>query len=86
VVRAARIQPRWAGPARSTKSTKQLGQADLKDVRDLARCVDGDVDSAAFEQAHVGPMELARFGKALLRESLRSPDLPDPRSQALLKL
>jgi hypothetical protein len=50
----------------SAEAAKQFGQADLQDVRDLPRCVDGDVDSAAFEQTHVRPMEFARFGEAFL--------------------
>jgi hypothetical protein len=34
----------------------------------LPRGVHGDVDPAAFQQADMGAMQLAGFGKALLRD------------------
>ena len=35
----------------------------------LPRGVYGDVDPAPFKQADMGPMQLAGFGEALLRET-----------------
>lgn len=55
----------------SPQSTKQLRQTDLQNVGDLPDCIHGDIDPAAFQQAHVGAMQVAGFRKALLREPPR---------------
>jgi hypothetical protein len=68
-----------SGLARSIQPAKQLRQTDLQNVRDLAGRVDGDVDPAAFEQAHVGAVKIAGFGEGLLRVPARRADLAHPR-------
>lgn len=46
---------------------------------DLAGGADRDVDPVAFEQAHMGAVEVACFGETFLLESLRRwrPPLPN---------
>jgi hypothetical protein len=75
-----------AATAALAQPPEQLREADLQDLGDLAGGVHCDVDPAAFEQAHVSAVEVARLGETLLGESLRRADLADPRSQAFLKL